>query len=54
MDALELLYTMQDVSDAKLTSRMQRLLPWVHDLLSQGWERHGQARQPEMPAVPTG
>lgn len=36
---LELLYTMRDVSDAELTSRVQRLLPWVQDLLDQARER---------------
>jgi len=37
---LELLYTMRDVTDAELTSRVQHLLPWVQDLLDQARERH--------------
>jgi hypothetical protein len=36
---LELLYTMRDVSDAELTSRVQHLVPWVQDLLDQARER---------------
>jgi len=36
---LELLYTMRDVSDAELTSRVQHLVPWVQDILDQARER---------------
>jgi hypothetical protein len=36
---LEILYTMRDVSDAELTSRVQHLVPWVQDLLDQARER---------------
>jgi hypothetical protein len=36
---LELMYTMRDVSDAELTSRVQHLVPWVQDLLDQARER---------------
>lgn len=32
---LEILYTMRDVSDAELTSRVQYLVPWVQDMLDQ-------------------
>jgi len=32
---LEILYTMRDVTDAELTSRVQHLVPWVQDLLDQ-------------------
>src|SRR6266850_1888580 len=37
---LELMYTMRDVSDAELTSRVQHLVPWVQDVLDQARERH--------------
>jgi hypothetical protein len=30
---LELMYTMRDVSDAELTSRVQHLVPWVQDVV---------------------
>ena len=30
---LELLYTMRDISDAELTSRVQHLVPWVQDVV---------------------
>ena len=36
---LEILYTMRDVSDAELTSRVQHLVPWVQDILDQVRER---------------
>jgi hypothetical protein len=36
---LEMLYTMRDVTDAELTSRVQHLLPWLQDLLDQACER---------------
>ncbi len=36
---LEILYTMRDVSDAELTSRVQHLVPWVQDVLDQARER---------------
>src|SRR5439155_14247583 len=36
---LEILYTMRDVSDAELTSRVQHLMPWVQDVLDQARER---------------
>jgi hypothetical protein len=36
---IELLYTMRDVSDAELTSRVQHLVPWVQDILDQTRER---------------
>ncbi|MGE3537850.1 MAG: SWIM zinc finger family protein, partial [Candidatus Tectimicrobiota bacterium] len=57
---LEILYTMRDITDAELTSRVQHLLPWVQDLLDQARERHAHldaARQsretaPTPPAVP--
>ena len=39
---LELMYTMRDVSDAELTSRVQHLTPWVQDLVEQARERHTQ------------
>src|SRR5262249_51507476 len=32
---LEILYTMRDVTDAELTSRVQHLVPWVQDILDQ-------------------
>ena len=38
---IELMYTMRDVSDAELTSRVQHLVPWVHDVLDQARERQG-------------
>jgi hypothetical protein len=39
MGDLEILYTMRDVNDAELTSRVQHLVPWVQDLLDQARER---------------
>ena len=36
---IELMYTMRDVSDAELTSRVQHLVPWVQDFLDQARER---------------
>jgi hypothetical protein len=36
---IELMYTMRDVSDAELTSRVQHLVPWVQDVLDQARER---------------
>jgi hypothetical protein len=36
---LEILYTMRDVSDAELTSRVQHLVPWVQDVVDQARER---------------
>src|SRR5262249_40677531 len=36
---IEILYTMRDVSDAELTSRVQHLVPWVQDVLDQARER---------------
>ena len=36
---IELMYTMRDISDAELTSRVQHLVPWVQDLLDQARER---------------
>jgi hypothetical protein len=36
---LEILYTMRDVTDAELTSRVQHLVPWVQDILDQARER---------------
>jgi hypothetical protein len=36
---LAILYTMRDVTDAELTSRVQHLMPWVQDLLDQARER---------------
>jgi hypothetical protein len=36
---LEILYTMRDVTDAELTSRVQHLVPWVQDVLDQARER---------------
>ncbi len=36
---LEILYTMRDVTDAELTSRVQYLVPWVQDLVEQARER---------------
>jgi hypothetical protein len=38
---IELMYTMRDVSDAELTSRVQHLVPWVQDVLDQARERQG-------------
>jgi hypothetical protein len=35
------MYTMRDVSDAELTSRVQHLVPWVQDVLDQARERQG-------------
>ncbi len=39
IDEIELMYTMRDVSDAELTSRVQHLVPWVQDVLDQARER---------------
>ena len=39
---IELMYTMRDVSDADLTSRVQHLTPWVQDLVDQARERQSQ------------
>jgi hypothetical protein len=39
---IELMYTMRDVSDAELTSRVQHLVPWVQDVLAQAQERQAQ------------
>ena len=39
---LELMYTMRDVNDAELTSRVQHLTPWVQELVDQARERQGQ------------
>jgi hypothetical protein len=39
---LELMYTMRDVTDAELTSRVQHLTPWVQDLVDQARERQAQ------------
>jgi hypothetical protein len=36
---LEILYTMRDVSDAELTSRVRHLVPWVQDVVDQARER---------------
>ena len=36
------MYTMRDVNDAELTSRVQHLTPWVQDLFDQARERQGQ------------
>jgi hypothetical protein len=36
---IELMYTMRDVSDPELTSRVQHLVPWVQDVLDQARER---------------
>ena len=36
------MYTMRDVSDAELTSRVQHLTPWVQDLVDQARERQAQ------------
>jgi hypothetical protein len=36
---IEIMYTMRDVSDAELTSRVQHLVPWVQDVLDQARER---------------
>ena len=39
---LELMYTMRDVTDTELTSRVQHLVPWVQDVFDQARERQGQ------------
>ena len=39
---LELMYTMRDVTDTELTSRVQHLVPWVQDVVDQARERQGQ------------
>ena len=39
---LELMYTMRDVTDTELTSRVQHLAPWVQDVFDQARERQGQ------------
>src|SRR5262249_48912724 len=49
--ALELMYTMRDVTDAELTSRVQHLVPWVQDLVDQARER--QAQPDTIPQLPT-
>src|SRR5712692_2717025 len=57
---LELMYTMRDVRDAELTSRVQHLVPWVQDVLDQARERQAhldtlrQQREaaPPAPAAP--
>jgi hypothetical protein len=36
------MYTMRDVTDAALTSRVQHLVPWAQDVVDQAWERQGQ------------
>ena len=36
---IELMYTMRDISDAELTSRVQHPVPWVQDVLDQARER---------------
>jgi hypothetical protein len=36
---MEILYTMRDVTDAELTSRVQHLVSWVQDLVDQARER---------------
>jgi hypothetical protein len=40
--ALDIRYTMRDVTDAELTSRVQHLVPWVQDLVDQARERQAQ------------
>jgi len=52
---LELMYTMRDVSDAELTSRVQHLVPWVQDVLDQARERqaHLDTRRQQREAAPT-
>src|SRR3989442_5357242 len=52
---LELLYTMRDVSDAELTSRVQHLVPWVQDLLDEARERqaHLDTLRQQREAAPT-
>ena len=39
---LAILYTMRDVTDAELTSRVQHLVPWGQDLVDQARERQAQ------------
>ena len=60
------MYTMRDVNDAELTSRVQHLTPWAQDLVDQARERQrqldtlcqqlaaaaGQAAVPPPPPVP--
>ena len=60
------MYTMRDVNDTELTSRVQHLTPWVQDLVDQARERQaqlatlrqqrtavaGQAAVPPPPPVP--
>ena len=36
------MYTMRDIGDAELTSRVQHLTPWVQELVAQAHERQGQ------------
>ena len=36
------MYTMRDVTDTELTSRVQHLVPWVQDVFDQARERQGQ------------
>jgi hypothetical protein len=52
---LEILYTMRDVTDAELTSRVQHLMPWVQDLVDQARERqaHLDALRQQRDAAPT-
>jgi hypothetical protein len=52
---LELMYTMRDVTDAELTSRVQHLVPWVQDLVDQARERqaHLDALRQQREAAPT-
>ncbi len=52
---LELMYTMRDISDAELTSRVQHLVPWVQDVLDQARERqaHLEALRQQREAAPT-
>lgn len=39
---LDIRYTMRDVTDAELSSRVQHLVPWVQDLVDQARERQAQ------------
>ena len=52
---LELMYTMRDVSDTELTSRVQHLVPWVQDVVDQARERHAhrEALRQQREAAPT-
>ena len=53
---IELMYTMRDVSDAELTSRVQHLVPWVQDVLDQARERqaHLDTLRQQREAAPEG